>query len=354
MNYLESKKNDLERHRWMDALRGIAILLVTHVHVVDSIFAKFPNAPEILKDITEPMAPLRMPILVFLSGLLVSGSIAKGSVKYFSGKLENIAYPFFVWTIIMYAIYMARESYLGEPSPIILGEAMTVSPFHHLWFLYYIFIFYIIAYPLNKTAVLITASLCIAGNVAFGEHEYVRFTTLYLFFLLGTAIGGSLNGFSEKIRKTKPLLLMLSLFLALAFFAIHRASSGGQYNAFYSLSALFIAPVLIRLAMSLEDTTFSRLFEFLGKGSLVIYLTHVPFAMTLPVLLKKYYPGNIVFVYPILMLSTMLFCITMLFARKKYATISLLFSPKYWYEILYKLKKMFTPSTLNKIESNKD
>lgn len=253
----------------MDALRGIAILLVAHVHVVDSIFAKFPNTPDILNDITGPMAPLRMPILVFLSGLLVSGSIAKGPVKYFSGKLENIAYPFFVWTIIMYAIYMVRESYLGEPSPIILGEAITVSPFHYLWFLYYIFIFYIIAYPLNKTVVLIAASLCIAGNIAFGEHEYIRFTTLYLFFLLGACIGRSLNEFSEKIRKTNPLLLILSLFTALAFFVTHRVSGAGYYSVYYSLSALFIAPVLIRVAMSLEHTTYSRLFEFLGRDRLL-------------------------------------------------------------------------------------
>ena len=71
------------RYAWMDSLRGAAIILVIHFHVTENI-SKYSDAPQILVDLTNLIAPLRMPILVFLSGLLVSKSILKGQKKYFS------------------------------------------------------------------------------------------------------------------------------------------------------------------------------------------------------------------------------------------------------------------------------
>ena len=145
------------RHAWMDSLRGAAIILVIHYHVTENI-SKYPDTPQILIDLTNLIAPLRMPILIFLSGLLVSKSILKGKKEYFSGKMKNILYPFLIWTVIMYALSYAKEIYLGDPMETTFLQALTVMPLYHLWFLEFLLIYYIVIYYMKNIQPLIILS----------------------------------------------------------------------------------------------------------------------------------------------------------------------------------------------------
>lgn len=45
-------------------------------------------------------APFRMPLMVFLSGLLVAPSLARGWRRYLKGKLSRVACPYAVWGIL--------------------------------------------------------------------------------------------------------------------------------------------------------------------------------------------------------------------------------------------------------------
>ncbi len=103
--------------------------------------------------------------MMFLSGLLLSGSLIKGPRVYTAGKLRAIAWPFLVWTLIAYA-YEITDHLLGEgalelPTPI---EAI-VTPIGHLWFLQIIFLCYMIALALRSISPLIPAAVAIVAGI---------------------------------------------------------------------------------------------------------------------------------------------------------------------------------------------
>lgn len=314
------------RHHWMDALRGAAIILVVHFHVTNNI-EKYPNPPEMLLNLTYLIAPLRMPILIFLSGLLVSNSVLKGQKKYFSGKIKNVAYPFLVWTVIMYVLSFAKEAYLGDPMKATFLQALTVSPLYHLWFLQFLFIYYVVIFYLRKLNPLLVFIGSIALYLIFYGYGDDRLISLFCFFTLGSYIGQNLNEVSERVKTANPIALLVSLSLAVLFSFLNLSHSLVYSNLYYLLSALFFIPVLIRVFMLIENTQISKFLEFFGIGSLVIYLAHVPIITVVYNITKKTYSGSPLSVYLILMFFTVGMCIVTLYASRKFQLISLLFSP---------------------------
>lgn len=314
------------RHHWMDALRGAAIILVVHFHVTNNI-EKYPNPPEMLLNLTYLIAPLRMPILVLLSGLLVSNSILKGQKKYFSGKIKNVAYPFLIWTVIMYALSFAKEAYLGDPMEATFLQALTVSPLYHLWFLQFLFIYYVVIFYLRKLNPLFVFAGSIALYLIFYGYADDRLISLFCFFTLGSYIGQNLNEVSEKVKAANPILLLASLSLAILFSVLNTSNNLVYSNLYYLLSALFFIPVLIKMFMLIENTQISKILEFFGMGSLVIYLAHVPILTVVYNITKRTYSGNPLSVYLILMFFTVVMCIVTLYASRKIQLISFLFSP---------------------------
>ena len=115
------------RLEWMDALRGAAVLLVVllHVPVIPSLLGRSP--PEWLERWQFALQPYRMPMLLFLSGMLLERSLAKGTKKYLSGKFRGIVWPFIVWSVVT-AIALREPSVLTSPVTWLMG-------YHHMWFL---------------------------------------------------------------------------------------------------------------------------------------------------------------------------------------------------------------------------
>ena len=311
----------------MDALRGAAIILVVHFHVTENI-AKYPDAPNMLIELTDLIAPLRMPILVLLSGFLVSNSILKGKKKYFSGKIKNIAYPFLIWTVIMYALSYAKEVYLGDPMQATLLQALTVMPLYHLWFLEFLFIYFVVIYYLKNINPLIILLGVTSLYIIFYGYGDDRLLSLFIFFNLGYYVGKNLDEVSEKIKTMNPMFIIISTFLAVIFSKLNMENELLNSNVYYLLSALFFIPILIRVFMLIEDTKLSRFLEFFGVGSLIIYLVHLPIITVVFNILKIAYPGSTLSAYFILMIATVIISVAILYASRKFKIVSYLFSPK--------------------------
>lgn len=311
----------------MDALRGAAIILVVHFHVTENI-AKYSDAPKVLIELTDLIAPLRMPILVLLSGLLVSNSILKGKKKYFSGKIKNIAYPFLIWTVIMYALSYAKEVYLGDPMQATLLQALTVMPLYHLWFLEFLFVYFVVIYYLKNINPLIILLGVTSLYIIFYGYGDDRLLSLFIFFNLGYYVGKNLDEVSKKIKTMNPIFMVISTFLAVIFSKLNMENELLNSNVYYLLSALFFIPILIRIFMLIEDTKLSRFLEFFGIGSLIIYLVHLPVITVVFNILKIAYPGSTLSAYFILMIATVIISVAILYASRKFKIVSFLFSPK--------------------------
>ena len=315
------------RHAWMDSLRGAAIILVIHYHVTENI-SKYPDTPQILIDLTNLIAPLRMPILIFLSGLLVSKSILKGKKEYFSGKMKNILYPFLIWTVIMYALSYAKEIYLGDPMETTFLQALTVMPLYHLWFLEFLLIYYIVIYYMKNIQPLIILSSVIFVYFIFYGYGDDRVLSLFCFFTLGYYFGRNLNEISTKIKEISYILIFISTAVAVVFSIFNIKNDLINSNVYYLLSAIFFIPILIKLFMLIENTKLSRFLEFFGVGSLVLYLVHLPVITVVFNILKIAYPGSTLSAYFILMFATVGISVAILYLSRRFKIVSLFFSLK--------------------------
>ena len=129
----------------MDLLRGIAILLVILHHSTQIVAYRIGDVPEVFAFISAFFAPYRMPMLMFLSGLLVAGSLTRPTGEYIWGKVRRILWPIVVWTIVY-----AGAEYLADPAqakymPWELGFWNT-----YLWFMQFVFAYYLIALLIKR------------------------------------------------------------------------------------------------------------------------------------------------------------------------------------------------------------
>ena len=76
------------RIQWMDVLRGIAVLLVVVLHGADIPYLN-GNGVEEWAQVNRYLEPFRMPLLMFLSGILLPRSLAKPLRLYAWGRVRR-------------------------------------------------------------------------------------------------------------------------------------------------------------------------------------------------------------------------------------------------------------------------
>ncbi|MUK02436.1 acyltransferase family protein [Vibrio cholerae] len=133
---------------WLDSLRGVAILLVVVLHAGEALRMAVGPTPAV-DQFNLFFEPFRMPVLMFLSGVLLPQSVAKPGQEYFAGKVSMVAWPYLLWSLIILAAS-------GDLRPAALGQIFYLSP-TYLWYLWFILVFYALAYPLRRLPPLVAA-----------------------------------------------------------------------------------------------------------------------------------------------------------------------------------------------------
>ncbi|HSK39076.1 MAG TPA: acyltransferase, partial [Arenibaculum sp.] len=174
------------RIEWMDALRGLAIVLVVYDHALRFTIEYAGQAPAVLTFISETLNPLRMPAMVFLSGMLLSASLSKGPATYIKGKVRNILYPYLLWSAIYVTLFIAAQPITGSDHGWWEYTEIFYSPPAHLWFLYYLFFYYLLMLGLQRVPRLVIAGGSLTLAVLMADVPLLpRFWFLFAFFALG-------------------------------------------------------------------------------------------------------------------------------------------------------------------------
>lgn len=263
----------------MDLLRGLSILLVILHHSTQITSARIDDVPAFFTFLSDFFAPFRMPMLMFLSGLLVAGSLNAPTGKYVWGKVRRIVWPIVVWTFI----YAAGQFAVGK------GESLPWEPGFwntYLWFMQFIFAYYIIALLLRQVPALALVAIPFALMFVVPDQlaDLKKFVYLMPFFFLGA--------FIEKHWDRYARLLSVPLAAGLAVIPIGVALYSGfidplWYEPLSALPAMLGILILVRLTAAAPEARWLAPVRFVGQYSLIYYVAHYPVFAALGWLVAK-------------------------------------------------------------------
>ena len=249
----------------MDVLRGSAILLMVLYHSTEVLWRYAEPAPGWLVSAMSFFAPVRMPALMFLSGMLLQGSLSKGPRRYVSGKLRRIAYPFLLWTLIYLALTWTWEDAVGA----------TVGAQTYLWFMQFLVLFYLLALAVRPVPQLpvILGSLAAAWVLPTGSLAE-RFLFLFGFFLLGDVLAQRPATWRAWVSDLR--VVSVATVLGVAVGVVSLMGTTVRYQAEYAVGTLGGIIALGYASRLLDRTPLATPLRYVGRNSLVFFVVHWP------------------------------------------------------------------------------
>ena len=253
----------------MDLTRGAAILLViVHHSIVIPVHEGTASPPLVVLDAF--FAPFRMPLLMFLSGMLLPRSLRKPPSEYFRGKARGLLWPYLLWSLIVLAL-------AGELTLSIVPNILIYPP-TYLWYLWFLFVFYAIAWVLRRLSIPLIPIIALAlifSVLLPDAYRLSRFAFLFAFFLAGWWWASS----SDRVRlgrRTRWIVVSAGLLLAIAASVLSALGFALRYEAGFAWgTAGLIAAVALGLP-SLQGRRWETWFEYVGRNSIVFYVSHYP------------------------------------------------------------------------------
>lgn len=255
------------RERWMDALRGIAMLLVVLFHSGTGVayFGEYlPRSIEVFNAVFEPY---RMPLLMFLSGMLLQRSLAKSSKQYYFGKLKRIGWPYLLWSVI--GLMLAGDLTLSFLARIFYNPSET-----HLWYLWFLLIFYTLARLLRTTPSLVLAviSLVLAQFLP-EDFRLEKAAFLFAFFMLGNWFASNKDRTSHIFRL--PVVWISCASLAVLASVLNVSGVKVLYEPIFALSVVSAIALAIYLTPRIREGRLRNFLEYLGRNSIILYIVHL-------------------------------------------------------------------------------
>lgn len=290
-----------KRQQWIDITRGLSIVFVImyHLHggteylnLIDSV-PGYHYFSSVMDFLNKTLSPIRMELLMMLSGMLVSKGMEKGLDRYYTGKVKSILYPYLIWSLVMLVLMSARGLVSGEKGAwdvLIYFFKIIIGTPSVTWFLYWVFVFFMIqprlrnlsptvilpavlalSFVLTKTEGLVFSD-SLSRGVAFSTTVYC-----YAFFWLGDYIIRNGIDLAQLVRNRTIIVLSAISFATLSY--LMNTTDLSNTNVLLFPLALLSFAMVANLAQLLEKMKIGQVFAFIGMNSIFFYLMHVPLLM---------------------------------------------------------------------------
>lgn len=256
---------------------SIVLVVLNHAILFESTLPS--GSPEVMWAINQVFAPMRMPLMVFLSGLLVAPSLARGTKQYLRGKARRVLWPYLVWSVvalILLYFWDVRDGLVGGVGPYTVTpwDALRVlyDPLEHLWFLYDLFLFYVIALAVRRISPLLIAAIALVGAAVVPDFSIMRFLFLLVFFMLGVWMSQH-PGMLTRVLAPRWVVWACAA-VSLGLVAAVALGYGLRYEAVSAPFAAAAIVVAIVVARRIGGARLLRPVRFVGRDSLVFYIVH--------------------------------------------------------------------------------
>ncbi|WP_026662304.1 acyltransferase family protein [Butyrivibrio proteoclasticus] len=287
------------RKKWIDFLKGVAILLVVFQHSCASLFNSGISTEPILKEMVVGIGVFHMAIFFELAGYVFGLVYVKDGYLKDKKLIEQIANFFILYIGYSVLRFLIKIIFRNEANgKISLMDFLTipVKAFDELWFLYVLIMIYLIcifAYKTQKKMIfflLFVASVfCNILGIAFYytsllSMQYICFFIIGLFYYE-----------NETKCEAKSVLIIaeiVGLVICIFVFGSNCLKNEMIRNAAKLLIGCLICDILFFCAQKVTAECncgkkhFIRTLCYLGENSLQIYLLHVYFTSGIRPIIK--------------------------------------------------------------------
>ena len=289
------------RDQSQDIAKGICIVLVVYFHMCIGM-AYWGGLPEgsLSSFAAFLIYVFDMPVFFILAGYnALSGLKRHTAQTYLHGKLWGIVYPYLIWSTVFVVMKMMASAQLTRT----LGPTdllkIPFHPFGHYWFLYALMLMHVAALLLRDRLVVlyIAAAVAAVAAVMFLEQlpNIMLRTALHLpFFCAGLAFAPR----PLPLVSPKPYRFLILAAFAAAFvvsgwiafpgsdWSLH-AGEGVMMPIAFPLTMAAGVALTLGLSQALAETRLSGVLAWLGRQSMVIFLSHTLFTFGVRSVLKK-------------------------------------------------------------------
>jgi fucose 4-O-acetylase-like acetyltransferase len=277
---------------WVDAARGIGIILVVVGHVLRGLVKStvMSESPAVVAT-DRWIYAFHMPLFFLLSGLFLAGKVDRPYATYAKDKLRRLAYPYVVWVLIQTSIQIVLSSHTNGMASVSDLINSTYRPPMQFWFLYVLTIQSLLFGLLWKFGARHTGFLVIACVAWFAVPLFplsllpLAQTCENLIYLALGVILGRRENLLRLARIPSGIaiatLVAGSLIVALAVW-------GGWASVRLTRPVVALSGVAAMLGLSLLlDRKNQGWIRFIGEASLAIYCAHTIFSAGVRIAIDK-------------------------------------------------------------------
>ena len=284
------------RLRWVDAARGVCVVLVVLFHVGLLTYEPFADtiwgpAERGWFAVSGLVGALRMPLLLAISGMLASRRIQQGWGRPGAAvRAASTYYLYVVWLLIHSAIFAVVGGYdlqdqIGVGPAFLLELALPVRTF--LWYIFALTLYVVVFTTIRRVpATIVLPVLFVLGVVLLALDlpdglQWVKLGFNAVWFGVGVYGAPLLGRLGDRRRiRDIPLFGVVAVVLV----ALNALNLAQPLDALIQQTSglAFIALGCVTVANLTRWSPFARVGEYVGRRTLQIYVLHIPLAEITP------------------------------------------------------------------------
>lgn len=293
--------NTAERLNWVDAAKGISILLVVMMYAAYSV-GEDTGGIGVLHWVIGYATPFRMPEFFLISGLFLARTLDRDWAHFADKRVVHYLYFYGLWALIHIGFKTALVA--GDPA-LALEYALwaVVQPYGVLWFIYVLAMVSVAVKLMHMARIprwlgFAGAAVLQIAPVQTGAYAIDQFAAYFVFFYAGYALAPAIFALVEKAVAAPSIALAglagwAALNYAIVFWPAHAFHPVDFQMGYGALPGVqIVAGIAGALALCVAAGLLSRLrfmswLPWLGSKSLVVYVAFaLPMSIVRTVLIK--------------------------------------------------------------------
>lgn len=283
MATVETPSVSKSRIDWVDAVKGLTIILVVMEHTTFGVQNAIGYLPVLFGTIAEFAKPFRMPLFFLVAGLFARKALYGDLRKFVDGKIIHFAYFYLLWSVIQIGLKILIPH--DGPWQVTYVDLLMIpiQPFAVLWFIYSLSMFFVTMRLVRKARpgfVLFFAAALYFLRLDTGWMLIDEFAWRFIWFALGVYGAQYIFDIADWARAYPARGIALSAVL-LASLTTVVFSHLVDIRALELLMGVAGAGASIMLVAILASRGLARPLAFVGEHSLYIFLSFfLPMAAT--------------------------------------------------------------------------